>query len=53
MQDITIKFKVTVQLNEKWASNLTTEEIIEYLKARMNSSLGFRGKIKKLNVVQR
>ena len=53
MQDITIKFKVTVQLDEKWASHLTTEEIIEYLKARMNSSLGFRGKIKKLNVVLR
>jgi len=51
MQDITIKFKVTLQLDEKWAGNQTSEEIIEYIKARINSSLGFRGKIKKLTVV--
>ena len=53
MQEISIKFKVTLQLDEKWANNMTTEELIEYIKARMNSSLGFRGKIRKLSVVSK
>jgi hypothetical protein len=53
MPNIEIKFKVTLELNEKWASNQTTEELVDYLKARLNSSLGFRGQIKKLNLVAR
>jgi hypothetical protein len=53
MQEISIKFKVTIQLDEKWANNMPTEELIEYIKARMNSSLGFRGKIRKLSVVSK
>ncbi len=51
MQYIEIKFKATLQLDEKWASNHTTEELIEYIKERINSSLGFRGQIKRLSVV--
>ena len=53
MPNIEIKFKVTLELNEKWASNQTTEELVDYLKARLNSSLGFRGQIRKLNLVAR
>ena len=53
MPNIELKFKVTLELNEKWASNQTTEELVDYIKARLNSSLGFRGQIKKVNVVAR
>ncbi len=38
-------------MDERWASNYTTEELIDYIKTRMHSSLGFRGQIKKLRVV--
>lgn len=51
MPEIEIKFKATLRLDEKWASNQTTEELIEYIKTRINSSLGFRGQIKKLSLV--
>jgi len=51
MQYIEMKFRATLQLDEKWASNHTTEELIEYIKERINSSLGFRGQIKRLSVV--
>jgi len=51
MQYIEMKFKATLQLDEKWASNHTTEDLIEYIKERINSSLGFRGQIKRLSVV--
>lgn len=44
-----MKFNVTLELDEKWASNLTREELIEYLKARLDYSLGFRGHVKKLS----
>ena len=53
MPNIELKFKVTLELNEKWASNQTTEEVVDNIKARLNSSLGFRGQIKKVNVVAR
>ncbi|MFC1848377.1 hypothetical protein ACFLXV_03610 [Chloroflexota bacterium] len=53
MRNIELKFKVTLELNEKWAGNQTTEELVDYIKARLNSSLGFRGQIKKLNLVTR
>jgi hypothetical protein len=53
MPNIELRFKVTLELNEKWASNQSSEELVDYLKARLNSSLGFRGQIKKLNLVAR
>ncbi len=53
MHNIELKFKVTLDLDGKWASNQTTEELVEYIKARMNSSLGFRGQIKKVTLVTR
>jgi hypothetical protein len=51
MEKNKITFKVTLELDEKWASNLTTEEIIDYIKTRVNSSLGFKGAVKKFRVV--
>lgn len=53
MTEIEIKFKATLKLDEKWADRQTTEELIEYIKAIINSSLGFRGQVKKLTVVSK
>jgi len=50
MANVELKFRVTLELNDKWAKGQTDEEIVDYLKARLNSSLGFRGQIKKLNI---
>ena len=53
MRSIKIKFAVTLDLDEKWASNLSIDELTQYIKDRMNSSLGFRGQIKKFSVVSK
>jgi hypothetical protein len=53
VQEIEITLKATLQLDENWASNQTTEEMVEHLRARLNNSLGFRGQIKKLRLVSR
>lgn len=53
MPDIEIKFKVTLKLSEKWASTMSTEELINYIKNKLNESLGAKGEIKKLSVVNR
>jgi len=53
MAGIEIRIKATLHLDERWASNQTTEELVEYLRARLNSSLGFRGQIKKLKLVSK
>ena len=46
-----ITVKVTLELDEKWASNLTTKEVVEYIKTRLSSSLGFKDQLKKFTVV--
>jgi len=53
MPEIEIKFKATLKLDEKWVGKQTTEQLIEYIKARINSSLGFRGQVKKLAIVSK
>ncbi len=53
MPEIEIKFKATLKLDEQWVDKQTTEELIEYIKAKINSSLGFRGQVKKLTVVSK
>jgi hypothetical protein len=47
------KFKVTLELDKKWAGQMNYEELIEYIKYRLNSSLGLRGQIKKLKAVKK
>jgi hypothetical protein len=51
MPEIEIKFKATVKLDENWVDKQTAEELIEYIKSRIDSSLGFRGQVKKLSLV--
>ena len=53
MQDVEIKLRVTLTLDEKWARNHTQEELADYIKERMNSSLGFRGQIKKFAIAKK
>ena len=48
MDNKQIILKVTLELDEKWASNFTREELLEYLKERLNYSLGFRGHVKRM-----
>jgi NAD+--asparagine ADP-ribosyltransferase len=51
MQDIEIKFKLTLRLSEKRAGTMSTDELINYIKDKLNESLGSRGKVSKLSVV--
>jgi hypothetical protein len=50
MPEIEITFKATMELDEKWVDKQTAEELMEYIKSQTNSSLGFRGQVKKLTV---
>ena len=52
METNRVVVKMTIELDDKWTSNLTRDEVIEYLKARFNSSLGFRGGIKRFRIVK-
>jgi hypothetical protein len=51
MDNKQITVKVTLELDQKWASSLSPEEVVEYIKSRLNSSLGFKGQLKKFSVV--
>ena len=46
-----ITFKVTLALDDQWASNHNGEDIVEFIRHSFNTTLGFRGEIKKLRVV--
>lgn len=43
-----IEFRVTMELEERWARNLGREELQEYLRIRLDRALGFRGRVKKI-----
>lgn len=43
MEDNTLKLKITLNLDGKWATQMSEEELLEYLTVRLNSCLGFRG----------
>lgn len=40
--------KVTLNLDEKWVSYLTPDELTDVLKVRLDHALGFRGHVKKV-----
>lgn len=46
-----ITFKVTLKLDENWASHLSKDDLVVYLKERLNSSVGFRGQVERFSVV--
>ena len=51
MPDNQITFKVTLKLDENWSSHLGEDELVTYLKERLNSSVGFRGQVERFSVV--
>ena len=51
MSNNKVTLRVTLELDEKWASHLTREELAEYIKERLNSSLGFRGQVKRFRLL--
>jgi hypothetical protein len=53
MNDNKITFKATIRVDKKWSKQMSDEELIEYIQARLNSSLGFRGAIEKFKIVKR
>ena len=50
MRNNEVTFRVTLTLDEKWASHQTRDELAEYIKERLNSSLGFRGQVKRFKL---
>ena len=50
MDNSEIKVRVTLKLDEKWASNLSREELIEFIKVKLENSLGFRGRVEEVKV---
>jgi len=51
MDNKQIKLRVTLEIDDKWASNLSKDELAETIKVRLNNSLGFRGRVKRLSVL--
>ena len=50
MKEKGMMLKATLILDDEWASNLTEEELIESIRTRLDTSLGFRGRAVKLKV---
>jgi hypothetical protein len=48
-----MRLQVTLALDEKWTSYYTKEELIESLRSRLDTSLGFRGKIDKMKIAEK
>jgi hypothetical protein len=46
-----ITFRVTLNLDANWASHASREQLVEYIRDRLNSSLGFRGQVESFSVV--
>lgn len=51
MSNNQITFKVTLNLDKSWASHATKKQLVDYIKERLNSSLGFRGQVERFSVV--
>lgn len=51
MSNNEVTLRVTLTLDEKWASHLTQDELAEYIRERLNSSLGFRGQVKRFRLL--
>ena len=47
-----LNLKVKLELDDQWVSHQTHEELLEYIRERMNSSLGFRGQVEMLKEVK-
>ena len=53
MENTEVKLKVTLELDQEWAGHHSSEEVMEFIKHKMDYILGFRGRIKRLKPVKR
>ena len=47
-----VRFRITLEIDEKWVSNHTPEEVAEYVERRLSHCLGFRGEVKKVRALK-
>ena len=52
MDSKSITFKATLTLDEEWSTNQSTDDLIAYIRDRLDTTLGFRGEVKRLRVVK-
>jgi len=48
-----ISVKMTLRLNGTWASEYSDKELVDYLRQRFDTVLGFRGEVNKVTVASR
>jgi len=48
-----MRLQIILRLDEKWASHQTREELIECIRSRLDTSLGFRGQIEKVKIMEK
>jgi hypothetical protein len=47
-----ITFRMTLLLDKEWAENQDGDELINFVRNRLDYTLGFRGKIKSIRVIR-
>lgn len=52
-KDVEVVLKVRMTLDGQWTANNPGEDQLEYILARMNSAMGFRGRVKSIKEVKR
>ena len=52
MDENTLKLRITLDLDGKWSAQMSEDDLLDYLTTRLNSCLGFRGRVKKLRRVK-
>jgi len=53
MGDNGVMLRVTLKLDETWSSHQTREEMLESIRVRLDSSLGFRGRTQNMKVLEK
>jgi hypothetical protein len=48
-----INVKLTLRLNGTWASDYSDKELVDYLRQRIDTVLGFRGEVHRVTVASR
>lgn len=52
MGDRKMRMRLTLELEREWASQLSKEELADYIRHRLDTTLGFRGKVKRLSLAE-
>ena len=48
-----VNVKLTLRLNGTWASEYSDKELVDYLRQRVDTVLGFRGEVNRVTVASR